>query len=148
MDYLLADLERRHKRKVSLPFTIGDDVLVVDLLAPRSTDVYPTTRLIDIDPAGRGIVRVSTCYPDHKGEYQRPAGDPKTWYLNQILENLGHIKAEYEVSQALVKALKRDEVLVTDKRYKIAPNEYVLNFEWYQRLCKFHGDIEYRAMLN
>ena len=146
MDVLLVDLTHRYKCKVSLPFAIGHDMLVVDLLAPRSTDVYPTTRLVVVDPAGKGKIKISTCYPDPKGECYRPVGDPKKWDFKS-LERLRHIKAEYEVSPALVETLKRDGILITGKRLKLKPNEYILDFEWYRRLLKVHGNIEYRAAL-
>ena len=147
MDFLLTDIARRHKSKIFLPFTLGDDMLVVDLLACRSTDVWPQ-RLLAVDQTGRGSIKISTCYPDPEGEYQRPVGDPKTWYLTKKLECLSHIQTEYEVVPALVETLKRDGVLITGKQFKVAHNECVLHFDWYQRLREAHGDIEYRAVLN
>jgi len=146
MDLLLVDIECRHRCRVSLPFTIGDDMLVVDLLAPRSTDVYPTTRLVVVDPLGKGTIKISTCFPDPKGECYRPVGDPKKWDFKS-LERSKHIKVEYEINSVLVETLKRDGILITGKRLKLKPNEYILDFEWYQRLLKVHGDIEYRAAL-
>lgn len=146
MDLLLLDLERRHKRKVSALFTVGDEMLVVDLLSPRSTDVYPTTRIVAVGEAGAGVLKVSTCLPDFAGECERPTNHKEGW--DGSLERLTHLKGEYWVSTRLVGVLQAKGALITDKKFKVASNEYVLHLEWYLRFREAHGDIEYQAVLH
>jgi len=150
MDQLLEDLGRRHKRPhITPPFVLSDEVFVIDMLAQRRSDTHPRRLLIVDTDTGVGTVRISTCYPDPGGECLRPfskSGDPKfEGYTGVEHTRCTELKVRYEVDPELVKHLKKKRIVFTSKdpRVRLAPNEYLLDYDRYVAFRKEFGDIEY-----
>ena len=133
--YLIKDLIRRHKYLlVEIPLASGHTMLAVDLLTQRNSDIYPQRRLVVNFATGKGVIKISTCYPDPQGDCERPIGKEKDLsdYTGEQHERMRQINTECGVAPALVQKLLADKVVLNGKGFKnLEPNEYMLSFKWY-----------------
>lgn len=135
MSVLVADLKRRHGRKMPLPLSLNNFMAALDLLCTRTTDTYPTFRLLLMN-GGAPTIRVTTCFPDVSGECVRSTGD-----------RFKQIKEQIAVAPELA-AFLQEKGLVYEggAPLKWGKEEWHITPDTFAFFKKTFGDIEYTPL--